>query len=285
MAYWDGPWASEDGGAARVQAASGRAPAGALSVVSRDAPGVHMVIVRAVDEVYLYGSTFGAGSTAWVERLDATTLETLARRRRPRGRSVVAGRHRRARERLTPRRARSVGAPALGRPASAGGARIAAGSCVQLLRRTAGRSPRHQGSRDGRQRAVATGGARSRVARDRRRRGRRSRSVDRAALGRPRRRLSRRRSLRLPLPVGWSTLGPRCRLVVPLSHRGRPVLRMGSGDRRRARVVHGQRRTPLRGHDARPRRRFGPRAPRARRGRRRPGSRARGDLGTRRVAR
>ena len=79
MAYWDGPWASEDGGAARVQAASGRAPAGALSVVSRDAPGAHMVIVRAVDEVYLYGSTFGAGSTAWVERLDATTLEPIAR--------------------------------------------------------------------------------------------------------------------------------------------------------------------------------------------------------------
>ena len=38
-----------------------------------------MVIIRASDEVYLYGSTFGAGSTAWVERLDAETLEPLAR--------------------------------------------------------------------------------------------------------------------------------------------------------------------------------------------------------------
>jgi hypothetical protein len=38
-----------------------------------------MTIVRGPDEVFLYGSTFGAGSTAWVERLHPQTLAVEAR--------------------------------------------------------------------------------------------------------------------------------------------------------------------------------------------------------------
>lgn len=73
------PWPSEDAGPARRQAARGPAPSGALTVVSRSAPGAHMVILGEDGDVFLYGSTFGAESTAWVERLDPDTLECVHR--------------------------------------------------------------------------------------------------------------------------------------------------------------------------------------------------------------
>jgi hypothetical protein len=38
-----------------------------------------MVVIGEPDEVWVYGSTFGAGSMAWVHQLDAVTLETVRR--------------------------------------------------------------------------------------------------------------------------------------------------------------------------------------------------------------
>lgn len=70
-------WPSEDAGPARLQAARGRAPRGELAAVRHDLPGAHMVVVGEPGEVYVYGSTFGAGSVAWVHQLDPETLETV----------------------------------------------------------------------------------------------------------------------------------------------------------------------------------------------------------------
>ena len=90
-------------------------------------------------------------------------------RRRSGRRTVVARRHRRARERLVARRARTLGAPPLRGSRAARGTGVAAGPAVQLLRRPSGWPPRHEGSRDGRPRAVEARRARSRLARHRRR--------------------------------------------------------------------------------------------------------------------
>jgi len=75
-------WPAEDGGPRRRQAVRGRAPSGPLDVVARDAAGAHMVIVGEPGQVFAYGSAFGDGSTAWIERLDPVTLAPLARAER-----------------------------------------------------------------------------------------------------------------------------------------------------------------------------------------------------------
>lgn len=78
---WPGPWTSEDGGPRRLQSAVGAIAglAGSVpSVVSREALGATMVVVRGVDEVFLHGHGLGDG-TAWVERIDPSTLECLGR--------------------------------------------------------------------------------------------------------------------------------------------------------------------------------------------------------------
>lgn len=72
-------WPAEDAGPAREQRAAGRAPTSAAGVVARELQGAHMVVVREPGAVFVYGSTFGSGSTAWVERIDPGTLEPLAR--------------------------------------------------------------------------------------------------------------------------------------------------------------------------------------------------------------
>ncbi|HEX2576960.1 MAG TPA: hypothetical protein VHK88_11475 [Aquihabitans sp.] len=74
-----GGWESEDAGPARTQVAEGPAPTGALRVVSRDAPGAHMVIIGAGGDVFVYGTSFGEDHTAWVEKIDPETLERIDR--------------------------------------------------------------------------------------------------------------------------------------------------------------------------------------------------------------
>jgi sugar lactone lactonase YvrE len=80
--YWPSPWPAEDNGPSR-QATS----AGALSswsresaeVVSRDAHGATMIVLRAPGEVFLHGHHVDDRTTCWVERINPTTLETQAR--------------------------------------------------------------------------------------------------------------------------------------------------------------------------------------------------------------
>jgi hypothetical protein len=80
------PWPAEDGGARRPQSGAGTfaglaaaSAAGSTTVVSRDAVGATMTVLREPGEVYLLGHTIGDGATAWVERIDPVTLEPLAR--------------------------------------------------------------------------------------------------------------------------------------------------------------------------------------------------------------
>lgn len=82
--YFDSPWPGEDGGPRRQLVP--RAPglgltAGeTLGVTSRQAFMANMVVLRAPGEVYLQGCTGpGPDDTAFVERIDPVTLETLAR--------------------------------------------------------------------------------------------------------------------------------------------------------------------------------------------------------------
>lgn len=78
---WTGPWTAEDGGPRRLQSAPG-VFAGLVgsepAVVSRDAFGATMVVVRSAEEVFLFGHGMGDG-TAWLERIDPVTLECLVR--------------------------------------------------------------------------------------------------------------------------------------------------------------------------------------------------------------
>jgi hypothetical protein len=50
-----------------------------LDVVARPALGATMAVLRAPGEVFVTGHTFGDDVVAWVERVDPTTLEALAR--------------------------------------------------------------------------------------------------------------------------------------------------------------------------------------------------------------
>ena len=87
---WPSPWPAEDGGPRREQAPSGIAGLGIgagerlrLAAV-RDAFATTMVILRAPGEVFALRHTLGARphrdpSTSWVERIEPSTLEPLAR--------------------------------------------------------------------------------------------------------------------------------------------------------------------------------------------------------------
>ncbi len=84
--YWPSPWPGEDGGPTRRQTAPGDGtvpgPAfepGRVAVTSREAVAATMVILRAPGEVFVLRHTAGPDAIAWVERIDAATLETVAR--------------------------------------------------------------------------------------------------------------------------------------------------------------------------------------------------------------
>jgi len=82
--YWPSPWPCEDGGPTRQQtlpAAAGLAFAGASpTVTSRTVFGANMTVLRDPGEVFLQGNTLGGpDTTAWVERIDPTTLEPKLR--------------------------------------------------------------------------------------------------------------------------------------------------------------------------------------------------------------
>lgn len=85
---WRGRWPAEDGGPRRLQACpgafAGLDPATA-SVVSREAFGSSMVVLRDPGEAYLLGHGVGDDAPAWVERIDPATLEPLARVELPGG--------------------------------------------------------------------------------------------------------------------------------------------------------------------------------------------------------
>lgn len=82
--YWQSPWPCEDGGPRRNQAPASDAaldlkPGERLAAHSRNVMVACMTILRAPGEVYVQGHVGGVGSeaTAWVERIDAESLEPL----------------------------------------------------------------------------------------------------------------------------------------------------------------------------------------------------------------
>ncbi|MEO6469325.1 MAG: hypothetical protein ABIP21_09500 [Acidimicrobiia bacterium] len=82
--YWPSRWPGEDGGPSRSAVPrSGRGlgitPTDHLAVTSRDAVVATMVVLRDPGEVYLLCHTGGNNAIAWVERIDPTTLELVAR--------------------------------------------------------------------------------------------------------------------------------------------------------------------------------------------------------------
>jgi hypothetical protein len=81
--YWRSRWPGEDAGPRRPQQpVSGSGPdldAAHVTVVSREAVAATMVVLRDAGEVYLLRHTAGPDATSWVERIDAATLEPIAR--------------------------------------------------------------------------------------------------------------------------------------------------------------------------------------------------------------
>jgi hypothetical protein len=82
--YFDSPFPTEDGGPRRqlIPRSPGLAlqPGERLSVTSRTAPFANMVVLRAPGEVFAQGNTQPwENTTSWVERVDATSLATIAR--------------------------------------------------------------------------------------------------------------------------------------------------------------------------------------------------------------
>ena len=81
--YWPSPWPGEDGGPARLQVPVGlpspRFDAGRVEITHREAVVTTMVVLRDPGEVYVLRHTPGPESTAWVERIDPVTLESVAR--------------------------------------------------------------------------------------------------------------------------------------------------------------------------------------------------------------
>jgi len=82
--HYDSPWPSEDGGPRRqlVPRAPGMAlqPGEKLAVTARTVFMANMVVLRAPGEVYVQGSTPpGPEGSAWVERVDPVTLDTIVR--------------------------------------------------------------------------------------------------------------------------------------------------------------------------------------------------------------
>jgi hypothetical protein len=79
--YWPSAWPGEDAGPRRLQATDGALGIrdSDLHATSRDVLGGTMVIQREPGELYVQGAVIGPGSTAWVERIDPSTLEPTAR--------------------------------------------------------------------------------------------------------------------------------------------------------------------------------------------------------------
>jgi len=81
--YWPSPWPGEDGGPARLQVPSGTAgprfDAATAVVTHRESVVSTMVVLREPGEVFALRHTPGPDATGWVERIDAVTLETVAR--------------------------------------------------------------------------------------------------------------------------------------------------------------------------------------------------------------
>jgi hypothetical protein len=81
--YWKSRWPAEDGGPRRRQVPrSGRGPqlvAGRVAVHSREAIASTMVVLRDPGEVFVLRHTLGAQTIAWVEQVDPTTLDPVAR--------------------------------------------------------------------------------------------------------------------------------------------------------------------------------------------------------------
>ncbi len=82
--YWPSRWPGEDGGPRRTAiprtgAGLGIAPTDRLSVTSRDSIVATMVVLREPGEVYLLCHTGGNDAIAWVEKIDPTSLELVAR--------------------------------------------------------------------------------------------------------------------------------------------------------------------------------------------------------------
>lgn len=81
--YWSSPWPAEDGGPLRLQTSEGVFDGildGDPTVVSRDAHGATMVVLREPGEVFLHGHAVDERTTCWVEKIDPDTLEPLLRR-------------------------------------------------------------------------------------------------------------------------------------------------------------------------------------------------------------
>jgi hypothetical protein len=80
--YWPGSWPAEDGGPARrqvVPGALGLLDGGALQATSRFAPAATMVVTREPGELFLLRHTAGEGAVSFVERIDPSSLEPVAR--------------------------------------------------------------------------------------------------------------------------------------------------------------------------------------------------------------
>jgi hypothetical protein len=80
--YFPAMWPAEDGGPRRLQHVDGAGlgvRAGELTAISRPAFGGHMVVQRDRGELFFQGAVIGPESTAWVERIDPSTLEPHAR--------------------------------------------------------------------------------------------------------------------------------------------------------------------------------------------------------------
>ena len=80
--YWPSPWPAEDNGPSRAAASAGAFAdwsGESAEVVSRDAHGTTMAILRSPGEVFLHGHHVDDRTTCWVERIDPTTLEMQAR--------------------------------------------------------------------------------------------------------------------------------------------------------------------------------------------------------------
>ncbi len=79
--YWPSAWPGEDGGPARRQAPHagaglGLGPGDELRATNRALFGSNMVVQRDPGELYVHGAAMTEG-TAWVERIDPTTLDPL----------------------------------------------------------------------------------------------------------------------------------------------------------------------------------------------------------------
>ncbi|MSZ89189.1 MAG: hypothetical protein F2585_07570, partial [Actinobacteria bacterium] len=80
--YWPSPWPAEDNGPSRTAASVGAFAdwsGESAEVVSRDAHGTTMAILRSPGEVFLHGHHVDDRTTCWVERIDPTTLEMQTR--------------------------------------------------------------------------------------------------------------------------------------------------------------------------------------------------------------